>query len=308
VKPESTLAEPISAMLKRFAEGFDQQFSKFLETVKDVPESLGEAMRYSALAPGKRLRPYLVTECCRLVGGPPEAALPAAAAIECVHAFSLIHDDLPAMDNADLRRGRPTSHVKFGEGMAVLAGDGLLALAFELLTVPAVGVACPIAEDSRRAVALVRELSQATGWRGMVGGQVADLEGETQPVELGRVEHIHRCKTAKLLEAACRMGAISGGGDSAQTESVGLYGLRLGMAFQIADDLLDVTASVQQTGKTVGRDADAGKQTYPACVGMEQSWLAAGRAVDQAVAALETFEGNAQALYALAKFLVERAG
>jgi geranylgeranyl diphosphate synthase type II len=209
VKSGPTLAEPISVLLNRFAEGFDTQFSKFLEITKDTPASLIEAMRYSALAPGKRLRPYLVTECCRLVGGTSEASLPAATAIECVHAFSLIHDDLPAMDNANLRRGRPTSHMKFGEALAILAGDALLALAFELLTARVVGNARPTAD---RLVALVAELAQATGRQGMIGGQAADVEGETQPPAQDRVEYIHRCKTARLLQAACRMGVICGGG------------------------------------------------------------------------------------------------
>lgn len=298
MKSEPTLAEPVSAAVKRFAEAFDQRFSKFLEAVKDAPESLVEAMRYSALAPGKRLRPYLVIECCRLVGGEAEAALPVAAAIECVHAFSLIHDDLPAMDDADLRRGRPTNHVKFGEAMAVLAGDALLAVAFELLTTRV--------EDSDRAVALVHELSQATGWQGIIGGQVADVEGEGQPVEKPRVDYIHRYKTARLLQAACRMGGISGGAGAQQMECLGRYGLHLGLAFQIADDLLDVTASARQTGKNVGKDAGAGKQTYPACVGIEESRRTARRHADEAATALKSFGGDARALRELATYVVER--
>lgn len=308
MKPDPPLAEPVSATLKRFAEGFDQRFSKVLKTVKDTPESLAEAMCYSALAPGKRLRPFLVAECCRLVGGAPEAAFPAATAIECVHAFSLVHDDLPAMDDADLRRSRATSHVKFGEALAILAGDALVTLAFELLAAPVMGSNGGEADDSRRAVALVSELAQAGGWQGMIGGQVADVQGETQPIDRQLVEYIHRCKTARLLEAACRMGVLSGDGGSEQLERLGHYGLHLGMAFQIVDDLLDATASVEQTGKSVGKDAVAGKQTYPACVGIEESRLAARRAVDAAVEALETFGIEAQTLRALAVYVVERAG
>ena len=307
VRSGPTLTEPISVHLKRFAEGFDRQFSNFLESVKDAPVSLVEAMRYSALAPGKRLRPYLVTECCRVVGGPPEAALPAAAAIECVHAFSLIHDDLPAMDDADLRRGRPTSHVKFGEALAILVGDALLALAFESLATYGVGNAHPTGEDANRVVALVHELSQATGRQGMIAGQVADVEGETQPTERQRVEYIHRYKTARLLEAACRMGVICGGGTLNQMEALGVYGLHLGRAFQIADDLLDVTATTQQMGKSIGRDTGAGKQTYPACVGMEESRATARQAAEAAVAALAPFGAEAHALRELATYVVERA-
>ena len=192
------------------------------------------------------------------------------------------------------------------DAMAILAGDALLALAFELLTTNAVGGAHPTNGDSHRAATLVAELAGATGWQGMIGGQVADVEGESQPVERERVEHIHLCKTARLLQASCRMGVISGGGDSAQLESLGLYGLRLGLAFQIADDLLDVTAGVEQAGKSVGKDAGAGKQTYPACVGMEASRSRACGAADEAVAALETLGPDAQTLRELAKYVVER--
>jgi geranylgeranyl diphosphate synthase type II len=295
---DTTTPEPIQATLKRFAEGFDQQFSKFLESAKNAPPTLVEAMRYSALAPGKRVRPYLVTECCRLVGGTPEAALPAAAAIECIHVFSLIHDDLPALDNADLRRGRPTSHVRFGEAMALLAGDALLALALELL---ATHVA-----DSARAAALVRELAQATGYEGMIAGQVADIEGESQPIERARVDYIHRFKTARLLEAACRMGALCGGADAAAAERLSRYGIHLGCAFQIADDLLDVTGSTEQAGKNVAKDAGAGKQTYPACVGIEGSREAARAAVQDALAALEPFGPEGAALRSLAEYVVAR--
>ena len=206
--------------------------------------------------------------------------------------------------------------MQFGEAMAILAGDALLTLAFELLTAnvvgdahptTAVGGAYPTNGDSRRAVALVGELARAAGRRGMIGGQVADVEGECQPIALHRVEHIHLCKTARLLQAACRMGALSGGGASAQLDSLGVYGLHLGLAFQIADDLLDVTASVEQAGKSVGKDACVGKQTYPACVGMEASRSKARGAADESVAALEAFGTEAQALRELARYVVERA-
>ena len=300
MESSTALAEPIAVLLTRFSEGFDQEFSKFLEDVKDAPPTLVEAIRYSALAPGKRLRPYLVTECCRLVGGTAEAALPAAAAIECVHAFSLIHDDLPAMDNADLRRGRPTCHVRFGEALAVLAGDALLALAFEVLAAGA--------PDPAAGVALVMELAQATGRQGMIGGQVADVQGERAPLDRARVEYIHRCKTARLLQAACRMGVLCGRGEARALTDLGQYGLRLGLAFQIADDLLDVTASAEQMGKNVGKDAGAGKQTFPACVGIEQSRLAARQAVNEAIASVAGFGSAAAALCDLARYVVDRAG
>ncbi|MCP4593097.1 MAG: hypothetical protein GY842_20370 [bacterium] len=307
MNPASVPAEPILVVLKQFAESFDSQFSKFLETVKDVPESLAEAVRYSALAPGKRLRPFLVFECCCVVGGTDAAALSAAAAIECVHAFSLIHDDLPAMDDASLRRSRPTCHVKFGEGMAVLAGDALLALAFELLSGGSAECGPQDPDAADRTVRLVHELAVATGSRGMVGGQVLDLEGEHQPAELTRVQTIHRLKTGRLLRSACRMGAVSGGGDPVQVESLDRYGLHFGNGFQIADDLLDVVAESGRTGKDTGVDERAGKQTYPACVGLEASRQAARRCVDKAVAELAMFGGEARRLRDLAAFVVERA-
>lgn len=307
MRAEVAGAEPIAAVLDRFAERFDRRFSTFLETVKDEPASLVDAMRYSALAPGKRIRPFLVSECCRLVGGSAEEAVPAAAAIECVHAFSLIHDDLPAMDDAELRRGRPTSHVQFGEALAILAGDALLALAFELLAAPSVTEreeqSRSLERRSDRVAALVGELARSTGRAGMIGGQVMDLEGEGQPIDLRRVEPIHRCKTARLFEAACRMGAISGGASAADRDKLGRYGFHLGRAFQIADDLLDVTARAAQTGKSVGRDTEAGKQTYPACVGIEASRTAARSAAEEATEALATFGIQAQALRELAGFV-----
>lgn len=294
----ATCFEPFSATLKRFNESFDSRFSSFLEVANDVPDVLAEAMRYSALAPGKRLRPFLVSECCRLAGGTAEAALPAAMAVECVHAFSLIHDDLPAMDDQGLRRGRPTCHVKFGQAMAILAGDALLTLAFEALATRVVKPEC--------ALALVAELAVATGRQGMIAGQVADMEGESHPPHRRRVEYIHERKTARLMQAACRMGVLAAEGEPGPLHDLGLYGLHLGRAFQIADDLLDVTARAGQTGKGVGQDRAAGKQTYPASVGVAESRLVARQAADDAVAAVRVFGDEARSLRALIEFVLAR--
>ena len=295
----ATCSDTVVHTLQRFAETFDARFSSFLQEAKDVPPALATAMQYSALAPGKRFRPFLVDQCCLLAGGDSDAALPAAVAIECVHAFSLIHDDLPAMDDSELRRGRPTNHVRFGEAMAILAGDALLTLAFEILTRPS--------PHPARDVALTRELALATGHEGMIAGQVADMEGESLPPDLERVEYIHERKTGRLIAAACRMGVIAAGGPPRLVHELGEFGARLGRAFQIADDLLDLTATADRTGKAVRKDHQTGKQTYPAGVGVDGSRAAARAAAESAVAALRHYGEEARSLRGLAAFVVERA-
>jgi geranylgeranyl diphosphate synthase type II len=235
-----------------------------------------------------------------LAGGSFDEALPAAAAVECVHAFSLVHDDLPAMDDDDLRRGRPTNHKVFGEAVAILAGDALLALAFELLAahVP----------DPAQAARLTGELARGAGWAGMIGGQVADIEGEQQNPELERVRYIHERKTARLLAASCRLGAIAGRADETLIDRLGRFGLHLGMAFQIADDLLDITSNAEALGKSVGKDVRAGKQTYPHCLGVEQSRQAGLVEVEAALEALAPFDRAADDLRGLAAYCMDRTG
>jgi len=244
------------------------------------------------------LRPYLVAASCELCGGTWQQSLPVAAAVECVHAFSLVHDDLPAMDDDDLRRGRPTCHKVYGEAMAVLAGDGLLALAFEILVTRTEA-------DADRA-ALVRVLAEATGWAGMIGGQAADILGEKAEPSLDRVRWIHDRKTAALMGASCRMGAIAAGASAEQTEALGRYGRHLGRVFQIVDDLLDVTATAAELGKATTKDADAGKQTYPRIVGISASRQAAEEETRQAEKMLESFGEAADNLRAMARFVLER--
>ena len=287
----------LRACLADFAEVFDARFAALLEPADDVPAELAEAMRYSALAPGKRLRPYLVTRCCELAGGTREAAWPAAAALECVHAFSLIHDDLPAMDDDDLRRGRPTCHKQFGEALAILAGDALLALAFEL-----------VVRDAPEAVAaaLVCELARGTGWSGMIGGQTADVLGEAKPADLPLTRYIHARKTGALFVTACRVGALVGGGPPTLADALGAYALDLGHAFQIADDLLDVTSTAEKMGKNVGKDAQQGKQTFPRCVGVEAGRDAARQAAADAVARLSALPAEADDLRTLAGYAADR--
>ncbi len=288
----------IAARLAAFVDRFDEAFGRLLAAPGDAPARLAEAMRYSALAPGKRVRPFLVVRSCELVGGRFDDCLGAAGAVECVHAFSLIHDDLPAMDDDDLRRGLPTNHKVYGEALAILAGDALVTLAFELIA--------RSTPHAARVGRLTSELARGAGWQGMIGGQVADIAGESEAPHLERVHYIHERKTAALIATACRMGAAAGGGTDDDIDSLGTYGTHVGLAFQIADDLLDVTSTPEVMGKAVGKDAGAGKQTYPRCVGPQESRRAGLAAVDAAVAALTRFGNEADDLRALARFCMER--
>ncbi|WP_417912236.1 polyprenyl synthetase family protein [Candidatus Electronema sp. TJ] len=263
-----------------------------------------ETMRYSLFVGGKRVRPILCLAAGRCVSGAPdteELLLPAACALECVHTYSLIHDDLPAMDNDDLRRGQPTCHKKFGEAEAILAGDGLLTYAFELLT--STEFPGPAPELRLRLAAI---LAKAAGPLGMVGGQFLDIASEEQQIPFELLQTIHRSKTGALITAAVQMGAVGGGADRTQLQALTEYGQAVGLAFQIADDLLDVTASTAQLGKTAGHDAKQGKATYPACLGIEKTRALAAEAADKAVVALAGFDQRAEPLRALARYIVSR--
>jgi geranylgeranyl diphosphate synthase type II len=266
------------------------------------PHRLVEAIRYSLLGGGKRLRPVLALASCEAVGGDPEAALPFACALEMIHSYSLVHDDLPSMDDDALRRGRPTVHIAFDEGLAVLAGDALLTEAFaELLR------AAARAADPGRALQAAREIAEASGVHGMVGGQAADLAAEGGDADLPLVEFIHVRKTGALLLAAVRAGGLVGGADDAQLRALTRYGECLGLAFQVADDILDVEAPTARTGKSEGRDDQRRKATYPAVLGVTGAKARARELRDQALAALETFPSAADPLRALVRFVVERA-
>jgi farnesyl diphosphate synthase len=275
-----------------------------IERLLDVPPGLEarvyEAMRYSALAPGKRMRPLLVLASARLFGVARGSALQVAAAIEMVHAYSLIHDDLPAMDNSDLRRGRPTCHKRFDEATAVLAGDGLLTMAFEVLAHP------DTHGDPAVRCELVSALAAAAGPAGMVGGQMIDLIAERQPLDIGAITRLQRMKTGALIAFSCEAGAILAKAAGAQRTALRGYAHDLGLAFQIADDLLDVEGSAAETGKPVGADAAAGKATFVSILGVERARSQAGLLVDQAVAHLDLFEQRAELLREIARFVVNR--
>jgi farnesyl diphosphate synthase len=259
-----------------------------------------EAMRYSALAPGKRLRPLLVLAGARLFGVARRSALQVGAAIEMVHAYSLIHDDLPAMDNSDLRRGRPTCHKAFDDATAVLAGDGLLTMAFEALSHP------DAHGDPAVRCELVSALGQAAGGAGMVGGQMIDLIAETRTLDIGAITRLQRMKTGALIAFSCESGAILAKASHEQRIALRGYAHDLGLAFQIADDLLDVEGSAEETGKPVGADAAAGKATFVSILGVERARAQAKLLVDQAVAHLDLFEQRAELLRQVARFVVNR--
>ena len=259
-----------------------------------------EAMRYSALAPGKRLRPLLVLASARLFGVARRSALQVAAAIEMVHAYSLIHDDLPAMDDSDLRRGRPTCHKAFDDATAVLAGDGLLTMAFEALSHP------DAHGDPAVRCELVSALAGAAGAAGMVGGQMIDLIAETRTLDIGQITRLQRMKTGALIAFSCEAGAILAKAPHELRTALRGYAHDLGLAFQIADDLLDVEGSAEETGKPVGADAAAGKATFVSILGVERARAQAELLVEQAVAHLDLFEQRAELLRQVARFVVSR--
>ena len=264
------------------------------------PESLRGAMRYSLLAGGKRLRPILCLAACELVGGSFELAMPTAVALEMIHTMSLIHDDLPAMDNDDLRRGRPTNHKVYGDAMAILAGDAMLSRAFEMVAVRSPNV------PADRLLRVVGELALVSGAPGLVGGQVVDLESEGQAVDLETLEYIHLHKTAALLRACVVTGALIGGASDDQLQAMRTYANGIGLAFQIIDDILDVTASSEVLGKTAGKDLLADKTTYPKLLGLEASREKALQLVRASKAALEPWRNKAAPLLALADYVASR--
>jgi geranylgeranyl diphosphate synthase type II len=259
---------------------------------------LEEAIRYSLLAPGKRVRPLLVALACEACGGPLDRCLPAACAVEMIHAYSLIHDDLPAMDDDDLRRGRPTTHKVFGEAMAILAGDALQARALEI-----------VARDIRPAAVAARccaLLAEAAGACHLVGGQVADMAEEFQQGDLQTLRAIHDRKTGAMLRVSLALGGQCAGASDEQLAALTTFGAAIGLAFQIADDLLDVRGDADAVGKRVGKDSDKGKLTFPGLLGIDESQRQAQELMEQACAALAVFGARAEPLDALARYIVER--
>lgn len=278
----------------------EQALEALIPAADHTPPRLNQAIHHSLMAGGKRLRPILVLAAAEAVGGDAKPCLPFACALECVHTYSLIHDDLPAMDDDDLRRGRPTCHKQFDEATAILAGDALLTLAFELAARPIANVP---ASDS---LAMIAQLAQDAGLRGMVGGQMMDMQAEGRPIELVELQYIHIHKTAALIRTSCLAGARLGGGDDHQVQHLKRYGEAIGLAFQIADDILDVVGDSHQMGKSTGKDQRHHKATYPALMGLSQAREEADSLIQKALLALEDFPPSADPLRALARYITDR--
>ena len=293
----STVGDALN-LLKRHAKAVEAYLRDALKRQTQAPPLLIEAMDYSLMAGGKRLRPTLVLESAIACGGEANrSALSVAGAIELIHTFSLVHDDLPAMDNDDLRRGRPTNHKVYGDAMAILAGDAMVSLAFELIATDA---------EPTAVAGLIAELAHATGPQGMIGGQVLDMDGEQKSLSFDQLQQLHRMKTGALLRSSCRMGALCTNASEAQLSALTDFGRYLGLAFQIVDDLLDVTASPEQMGKATGKDAAKGKNTSPALLGLDEARKEAQKQLNAALAALKPLGPSADGLRALAEFVVER--
>ena len=289
----------LKQVLEQGRETADAALERLLPPATQHPTSIHQAMRHSVFAGGKRLRPILCRESGRLFEGDEPSLRRLGCALELIHTYSLIHDDLPALDNDDLRRGRPTCHKAFGEATAILAGDALQTQAYEVLA----QIQCP----AEARVAIIREVAHATGTiDGMIGGQVMDLEAEHKKPDLATLEYIHRSKTAALITASAVSGGMYVGASAEDVGRLRTYGQSIGLAFQIVDDVLDVTQTSEQLGKTAGKDTAAEKTTYPALFGVEESIRRADALVDQACAQLDSFGEPAETLKSLARFLVER--
>jgi geranylgeranyl diphosphate synthase, type II len=281
----------------------DAELERLLPAAENRPVRLHEAMRYSIFAGGKRIRPILLLAACDAVGGHYETALPAACAIEMIHTYSLIHDDLPAMDDDDLRRGVPTNHCVYGEATAILAGDALLTEAFALLSRPDIMKEVP----AENRLEMIQLLAHHAGTRGMVGGQMVDMDVEGLTVDLPTLEYIHTRKTGALILASVAVGALVGGADAKQMDALCRYAKACGLAFQIADDVLDVVAEQSQLGKNIGSDEKRGKVTYPALLGIAEARSRAQELKDIAVEALDDFGDSARPLRAIAEYIIDRS-
>jgi len=289
----------LKAYLKSRQKKIDRALDRYLPKENTRPPTIHKAMRYSLFAGGKRLRPILCLAAAETCGGKIDKALPLACALECIHTYSLVHDDLPSMDNDDFRRGRATCHKVFGDGVAVLAGDALLTIAFEIVSRAKFSPRYNIS-------ILLREIAVAAGSQKLIAGQVADLEAEGRKIDMVGLRYIHENKTAAILTTSVRLGAMSANANPKQLAAITKFGRSLGLAFQIIDDILDVTQTSEKLGKSAGKDIAAKKATYPAVIGLEKSRFEAKRLTRQAHNALSIFGKKAEALHALANYLLKR--
>ena len=292
--------------IKTYLAGKKQIIDKTLKALVPpatmYPRTIHEAMRYSLFAGGKRVRPILAVAAAEALGAKTTGLLPVAGALELIHTYSLIHDDMPAMDNDDLRRGRPTCHKVYGEAIAILAGDGLLTMAFEVLSDPRRLKAIP----AERMLAITREIGTAAGVFGMVGGQVVDIQSEGTEIDFPTLEYIHTHKTGALIRASVRAGALYARAGKRQLSALTQYAEFVGLAFQIADDILDISATQEELGKDIGSDLKKGKKTFPSFLGLEESRRRADEVSRNAVDALKDFDRKADPLRALAQYIVKR--
>jgi geranylgeranyl diphosphate synthase, type II len=289
----------LKAYLQSHQRKVDRALDRYLPKEKVKPVTIHKAMRYSLFAGGKRLRPILCLAAAEATGGKIDNALPLACAMECIHTYSLVHDDLPSVDNDDLRRGRPTCHKVFGDGIAVLAGDALLTVAFEI-----VSRARPTPRYNMSI--LLNEIAVAAGSRKLIAGQVADLEAEGHKTDRAQLRYIHENKTAAILTTSVRLGAMSANANPKQLAAITKFGRALGLAFQVIDDILDVTQTSEKLGKSAGKDIAAQKATYPAVIGLDKSRAEARRLTKQAHDSVSIFGEKAEPLHALANYLLER--
>ena len=289
----------LKAYLAARQRSIDRALDRFLPKEDVAPSTIHRAMRYSLFAGGKRLRPILCLAAAEACGGKISDALPLASAMECIHTYSLVHDDLPSMDNDDFRRGRATCHKVFGEGIAILAGDGLLTIAFEIAA---------RAKPTRRysTAQIIREIASAAGSRKLIAGQVADLEAEGRPANRALVRYIHENKTAAMLTTSVRLGAMSANAETKKLRAMTKFGRSLGLAFQVIDDILDVTQTSEKLGKSAGKDVAAQKATYPAVIGLDASRAEARRLTNAAQRALNSFGTEAKRLQEIANYLLDR--
>ena len=287
--------------LKYRVDYIEKLLKEYMPEEKGYQKTIFEAMNYSLKAGGKRLRPILTLEACRIVGGNEEDVIPFAIAIEMIHTYSLIHDDLPALDNDDLRRGRPTNHKVYGDAMAILAGDGLLNYAFEIMLKSSIGK-----ENPAKYLNAINEIAKSSGVYGMIGGQVVDIESEDKNIEMEKLDFIHLNKTAAIIVGCMRAGAIIGDATEEQLENITKYATNIGLSFQIADDILDITGDESKLGKKVGSDIDNNKSTYPSLIGLEKSKEIANDLINEAKTRISNIKGDTEFLNDLAEYIVAR--
>lgn len=288
-------------VLKEKAENVELLLREYMPKEDGYQKTVIEAMNYSLSAGGKRLRPILTLEACKIMGGNIDDAIPMAVAIEMIHTYSLIHDDLPALDNDDLRRGRPTNHKVYGDAMAILAGDSLLNYAFEIMLSNSINK-----EDPNKYLKAINEIASSSGIYGMIGGQVVDVESENKIIEKDKLDFIHMNKTAAIIVGCMRAGAIVGGADEEKLKSITTYGKNIGLAFQIVDDILDIVGDESKLGKHVGSDIENNKSTYPSLLGLEKSKEIANTLIDEAKNSIKNLSNDTEFLNGLAEYIIAR--